>query len=96
MRLSTEEKQTLVSRYHTGESVAEICADTGIANGDFFSSEKKVPRKNKEPRKAHGCYTGHVAWQAPVIFPEAAQIQCNLLFAEFQFSVPAFESVASS
>ncbi len=28
MYLSAEEKQALVSRYHAGESVAEICADT--------------------------------------------------------------------
>lgn len=37
MRLSTEEKQSLVSRYHIGESVAEICADTGIARSTFYS-----------------------------------------------------------
>ena len=37
MRLRTEEKRTLVSRYHAGESVAEICADTGIARSTFYS-----------------------------------------------------------
>jgi hypothetical protein len=30
MHLSPEEKQSLVARYHTGNSAAEICADTGI------------------------------------------------------------------
>ena len=30
MRISIEEKQTLVARYRAGESVAEICADTGV------------------------------------------------------------------
>ena len=37
MRLSIEEKQTLVARYHAGESVAEICADTGTARSTFYS-----------------------------------------------------------
>ena len=37
MRLSTEEKHTLVTRYHTGESVAEICADAGIARSSFYT-----------------------------------------------------------
>lgn len=37
MRLRTEEKRTLVSRYHAGESVAEICADTGVARSTFYS-----------------------------------------------------------
>lgn len=37
MRLSTEEKHTLVTRYHTGESVAEICADEGIARSSFYT-----------------------------------------------------------
>lgn len=37
MRLSAEEKRTLVSRYHAGESVAEICADIGIARSTFYS-----------------------------------------------------------
>lgn len=50
MRLSTEEKQSLVSRYHTGESVAEICADTGIARSTFYSWIKpySVSIKNSE------------------------------------------------
>lgn len=37
MRLSAEEKRTLVSRYHAGESVAEICAGIGIARSTFYS-----------------------------------------------------------
>lgn len=37
MRRSTEEKQLLVTRYQTGESVAEICADTGIARSTFYT-----------------------------------------------------------
>lgn len=37
MRFSTEEKQLLVARYHTGESAAEICADTGIARSTFYT-----------------------------------------------------------
>lgn len=37
MRLSTEEKQLLVARYHTGESVTKICADTGIARSTFYT-----------------------------------------------------------
>lgn len=37
MRLSTEEKQSLVARYHTGESVTEICADTGVARSTFYT-----------------------------------------------------------
>lgn len=37
MRLSTEEKQSLVARYHAGDSVAEICADTGIARSTFYT-----------------------------------------------------------
>lgn len=50
MRLSTEEKQSLVSRYHTGESVAEICADKGIARSTFYSWIKpySVRIKNSE------------------------------------------------
>lgn len=50
MHLSTEEKQSLVSRYHTGESVAEICADTGIARSTFYSWIKpySVSIKNSE------------------------------------------------
>ena len=30
MRISTEAKQSLVARYRAGESVAEICADSGV------------------------------------------------------------------
>ncbi len=37
MRLSAEEKQALVARYHTGESVAEICADTGVVRSTFYT-----------------------------------------------------------
>lgn len=37
MRLSTEEKQVLVARYHAGESAREICADTGIARSTFYT-----------------------------------------------------------
>lgn len=37
MRWSTEEKQSLVARYQAGESVAEICADTGIARSTFYT-----------------------------------------------------------
>lgn len=50
MRLSTEEKQSLVSRYHTGESVAEICADTGIARSTFYSWIKPYSSKHKKFR----------------------------------------------
>lgn len=35
--ISAEEKQALVSRYHAGESVAEICADTGVARSTFYT-----------------------------------------------------------
>lgn len=37
MRLSVEEKRALVTRYHAGEAVAEICADTGIARSTFYT-----------------------------------------------------------
>ena len=37
MRHGTEEKKILVARYHAGESVAEICADTGIARSTFYT-----------------------------------------------------------
>lgn len=30
MRISTEEKCSLVARYRADESVAEICADSGV------------------------------------------------------------------
>ena len=34
---TTEEKRQLVMRYQAGESVAHICADTGIARSTFYS-----------------------------------------------------------
>lgn len=37
MRLSTEEKQSLVARYHAGETVAELCADAGVARSTFYT-----------------------------------------------------------
>lgn len=37
MRWSTEEKQSMVARYRAGESVAEICADTGVARSTFYT-----------------------------------------------------------
>ena len=37
MRLNTEEKQSLVTRYHLGESVAELCADAGVARSTFYT-----------------------------------------------------------
>ena len=37
MRLSTEEKKSLVARYRAGESVAEICANAGIARSTFYT-----------------------------------------------------------
>ena len=37
MRLSAEEKGALVARYHAGEAVAEICADTGIARSTLYT-----------------------------------------------------------
>ena len=37
MRRSTEEKQSMVARYQAGESVAGICADTGIARSTFYT-----------------------------------------------------------
>lgn len=37
MRHGTEEKKTLVARYHAGETVAEICADAGIARSTFYT-----------------------------------------------------------
>ena len=37
MRWSTKEKQSLVARYQAGESVAEICADTGVARSTFYT-----------------------------------------------------------
>ena len=40
MHLSPEEKQSLVARYHTGNSAAEICADTGIVRSTFYTRIK--------------------------------------------------------
>lgn len=37
MRWSTEEKQSLAARYQAGESVTEICADTGVARSTFYT-----------------------------------------------------------
>ena len=37
MRWSAEEKQSLVARYRAGESVAEICADVGVARSTFYT-----------------------------------------------------------
>lgn len=37
MRISIEEKRSLVARYRTGESVAEICADTGVPRSTFYT-----------------------------------------------------------
>ena len=37
MRSSIEEKQTLVARYRAGESVADICADTGVPRSTFYT-----------------------------------------------------------
>ena len=37
MRLSAEEKGALVARYHAGEAVTEICADTGIARSTLYT-----------------------------------------------------------
>ena len=40
MHLSPEEKQSLVARYHTGNSAAEICADTWIVRSTFYTRIK--------------------------------------------------------
>ena len=37
MHWSTVEKQSLAARYQAGESVAEICTDTGIARSTFYA-----------------------------------------------------------
>ena len=37
MRLSIEEKQALVARYHAGESATEICADVDVARSTFYT-----------------------------------------------------------
>lgn len=42
MYLSAEEKQALVSRYHAGESVAEICADTGVARSTLYNDHNRL------------------------------------------------------
>ena len=37
MRFCVQEKQALVARYQTGESVAEICASSGIPRSTFYT-----------------------------------------------------------
>ena len=37
MFYNTEAKQSLVARYRAGESVAEICADSGVARSTFYT-----------------------------------------------------------
>ena len=37
MLISTEEKRSLVARYRAGESVAEICADSGVPRSTFYT-----------------------------------------------------------
>ena len=37
MHISTEEKRSLVARYQAGESVADICADTGVPRSTFYT-----------------------------------------------------------
>lgn len=37
MRMSAEEKKMLIARYQAGESVAEICAETGVARSTFYT-----------------------------------------------------------
>ena len=37
MRATVEEKRALVARYQAGESVAEICAETGVARSTFYT-----------------------------------------------------------
>lgn len=37
MRATAEEKRALVARYQAGESVAEICAETGVARSTFYT-----------------------------------------------------------
>ena len=44
MRLNAEEKQSLVSRYHAGESVTEICAD-GVRSFIWWGRER--PRRSR-------------------------------------------------
>ena len=40
MFYNTEAKQSLVARYHAGESVAAICADTGVPRSTFYTWTK--------------------------------------------------------
>ena len=37
MLISTEEKRSLVARYRAGESVAELCADSGVPRSTFYT-----------------------------------------------------------
>ena len=37
MHISTEAKQSLVTRYQAGESVTDICADTGVPRSTFYT-----------------------------------------------------------
>ena len=37
MRTSTEEKRSLVARYQAGESVSDICADSGVPRSTFYT-----------------------------------------------------------
>ena len=37
MHISTEEKRSLVARYQAGESVTDICADTGVPRSTFYT-----------------------------------------------------------
>lgn len=37
MRMNAEEKKKLIARYHAGESVAEICSQTGVARSTFYT-----------------------------------------------------------
>ena len=37
MRISIEEKRSLVARYRAGESVTEICADSGVPRSTFYT-----------------------------------------------------------
>lgn len=37
MKLTTEQKQELVSRYHDGESATDICAQAGISRSAFYT-----------------------------------------------------------
>ena len=37
MRISIEEKRSMVARYRAGESVTEICADSGVPRSMFYT-----------------------------------------------------------